>query len=305
MNRIGLIITLALAVLPAVQASACPTVDGLIDYNCDGEVRYVFIGDSVVFGRGDSRFGNKGGYVRRLRSRFPNVTMVNLGKPGFTTAQLFRWFKGQFARTSTSTHRSSVNADAIFIDVGRNDFFDDKSAPVTQKNIRRLVDYMRTNLGVELGVQPIITIATLLPTTRGAQQPFIDDVNKELLKRSSSTFPVRLRFDRFPSSIIDIGGVHPRSQGYDRIAITMRNYLEGALVTRSRRTDGDSDGIYDRFESSRFSTSPSLVDTDGDGLADGVEAFSVLSNPTVVDTDGDGVGDGEEVTLGRNPLVAG
>ena len=45
-------------------------------------------------------------------------------------------------------------------------------------------------------------------------------------------------------------------------------------------------------------------DSDKDGLADWLEEF-YKSNPSIADTDGDGTSDGEEVSLDRDPTIAG
>ena len=50
--------------LPAV--SQCPSIQGYIDWNCDGQLKITGLGDSIVSGKGDTDNGEKGGYLLRL-----------------------------------------------------------------------------------------------------------------------------------------------------------------------------------------------------------------------------------------------
>ena len=38
----------------SVNAFACPAVRGVPDFNCDGELNIVALGDSLVYGTGDT-----------------------------------------------------------------------------------------------------------------------------------------------------------------------------------------------------------------------------------------------------------
>src|SRR4051794_8192543 len=50
----AVLITAITVVCSAVNpAGACPLINGLVDFNCDGKHRIVATGDSIVFGVGD------------------------------------------------------------------------------------------------------------------------------------------------------------------------------------------------------------------------------------------------------------
>ena len=61
-----------------IQAQDCLKVAGYRDRNCDGEIRIVFTGDSLVFGIGDTANKNKGGYVLRVGKKLKGVIVTNL-----------------------------------------------------------------------------------------------------------------------------------------------------------------------------------------------------------------------------------
>jgi hypothetical protein len=70
-----------ISLLPSLT-EACPKVGGLPDLNCNGEAKVVVLGDSLVYGIGDTDNGNKGGYVARAARKFPKATFVNQGLGG-------------------------------------------------------------------------------------------------------------------------------------------------------------------------------------------------------------------------------
>jgi hypothetical protein len=70
-------------------------------------------------------------------------------------------------------------------------------------------------------------------------------------------------------------------------------------------TDGDGDGLSDRFERLRSYTDPQNRDSDADGLSDGDELRIVGSDPLEADSDSDGTGDGLEWLLGGDPTEPG
>ena len=298
----------ALINLTFVQSSsACPLIDGLVDYNCDGFHKVVVVGDSIVKGIGDLKFKNNGGYVRRLQRFLPKSTIVNMGKPGFSTDRLLTFYKSSLSKKGSEKIKAQFsNADILIIDAGRNDFFTDGSPEVTITYLKRIVTYLTRQLSKDnKSSGPLITIATLLPTTRGFQRSFIDNVNLLLVEMFSETFlPTGIFFNTLSEDIISVDGIHPDSDGYKVIAEYAALSIATDIQDRSRaaRPDSDNDGIYDRFEKPKFKTNPNEADTDKDGLLDGEEVFTYFTNPLVADTDQDGIGDGLEVEAGTNPL---
>ena len=298
----------ALATLSCFQqsATACPTIDNLVDYNCDQQHKIAIAGDSIVKGVGDEVNENDGGYVLRLSNFFKSSTIGNLGVAGVTSGRLLRLFKRNLTkRRSGTTQERSVNSDLLIIDVGRNDYWENWSPSITVRNIRRLVKFLRKELGTSGISEPFIAVTTLIPTSRSFQRPFIDEVNKLLLEQKSKALPVYIRLDKLSSGILSEDGLHPSSNGYNIITKKVRRSINKRLqkLSLKSRIDTDSDGIYDYFEAGvRFQTDPTLLDTDLDELSDGEEIFDYLTDPSEADTDGDNSKDGEEVICGTDPL---
>lgn len=266
----------------SVNASACPLIDNLIDFNCNGEIKIAFTGDSIVKGRGDVT--DNEGYVGRVRDMFPGASVTNLGVAGITSARLFRSFKHLLSKPGPGrTKLKTEDADVIFIDVGRNDYWGHRSPSLTVRNIRRLVKYLLLNVGTDVQSSPYFVVATQLPTSRGYQAPFIRAVNSGLLKLSSPNFRVGVRFDQINLKYISADGLHPIPAGYSAMARKVARYVKGPLqrIFRGLRPDDDADGVFDIFETLRYGTNPKLADTDGDGFTDGNEIFTSMTDPLV------------------------
>lgn len=275
---------LVLACIPTQTVLACPRVGAQnnVDFNCDQRHRGTFTGDSIVKGVGDELNNNVGGYVKRIKGEFTDSRFFNLGVPGITTDRLLADFKQNVVGgLRAKTIRATRNIDFIVIDVGRNDFFQDRPASITVRNIRRLVKFLRRTLG-DSSSRPLIVVSTLLPTNRDFQAPFIEEVNDLLRRQKGANLPVFLDFNRLPKRFLSADGLHPSSEGYDRMTNILSKYLRNRLQRKSleNRPDLDEDGIFDRFEASKFGTDPELADTDGDSIDDGTEVFDLETDPT-------------------------
>lgn len=286
------------------SALACPLVDSLVDFNCDGQHTVSVVGDSIVFGTGDQLNNDRGGYVLRLKRSFPSSEINGFGYPGITTANLMSYYKRLFAKRSNSSEISALgSSDVVIIDVGRNDYFNRNSSTLTATTIKRLTAYLSTELEKKFGTSPLF-VSTILPLSRREiDLGFIKQVNMVLLKIRGSSFPAFLRFDTLSPALLGLDGLHPTSSGYDVLAGIASQYISGPAQLRSKklRRDTDSDGIYDIFEKSKFETLPKIADSDGDGLSDGEEVFTYTTDPLLTDTDADGIDDGAEVAQGSNP----
>lgn len=271
----------ALATL-ATKAWACPSIDRLVDFNCDQRLKVSITGDSIVKGVGDDE-KHTGGYVKRLINRFKAGTFGNLGVGGTYSGTLYRSYRRLLASAVVGPTKNKLNfADHIVIDVGRNDYFLEEPAAKTVRNIDRLQSLLRNYVRKQSGVTPLVTIVTLLPTTRDYQREFIDDVNRILL---ASDLPVYLRLDQIDPLTISEDGIHPSPEGYKLIADIFEDYLRDMANQRmiSLRNDLDQDDVFDLFETRLFNTDPSLADTDQDGKSDGLELFTTHSDPLVAD----------------------
>lgn len=289
------------------SAHACPLVEGLVDYNCDRKHQISVVGDSIVFGTGDTANGNQGGYVLRLQRAFKSSEVFNFGYPGITTNRLLAYYKQQFLKNSKGDEIKALgNSDIIIIDVGRNDYFNRNSSATTANTIKRLTTFLSTELEKKFGTSPLF-VTTILPlTNREIDLGFIKQVNMVLLKIRNQTFPAFLRFDKLNPALLSSDELHPTSAGYAVLGNIASKYIRGEAQTRSKkaRKDADKDGIYDVFEKSKFETLPKTSDTDGDGLLDGEEVFSYETDPRNPDTDGDGGSDGFEVQQSTDPNAA-
>ncbi len=262
-------------------AFACPDIAGLVDLNCDGQIRIVCMGDSITAGEQDSA---RLGYPGRLESFVvPGTNVRNIGIGGETSSRgrdrLSRFF-------SQSGNR--VFDYAIILE-GTNDFFqEDRSSFDTRSNLFSMLRSAEN--GGALGF-----LATLTDTRRTTQASWVRSVNSQIRSR------IKIDFFALGTGIISGDKLHPNGDGYERMAELAAASL-AAYGQGSRPADADADGIYD-FAEPRFFTDATRTDTDGDGVADGLEVFTFLSNPNIADTDGDGLSDyEEEIVRHTNPL---
>lgn len=261
-------------------SSACPTIGGLIDYNCDKQIKIAITGDSIVRGIGDVDYESEG-YVERLRTSLPEATIENLGVAGITSSRLYRSFKKLLQNPDGETSLKSKDADLFIIEVGPNDYWQEENPALTVRNIYRLVKLLRSSIGTDVQTAPKFVIATLLPTKRAYQAPFIKQVNALLLARNSEKFSVKIRFDKVSANLLSEDGLHPAPEGYDAMELLVRRYIKRDLqrIYRKERKDADSDGVFDYFETVRYGTDPANPDSDFDGVSDGTEIFTNLTNP--------------------------
>lgn len=305
-GRLFAVMSSAILVVTASESFACPKIGNFIDYNCDGKISIVGLGDSFVKGRGDLELKRNPGYMGRLALRFTNAHFTKLAFPGITTHDLLAKTKEEFERRPKKKFAKTIGtADILIIDVGRNDFFDDDAPEFTVATLKRLNAYIQAKTKLIYKSTPLLAIAFLAPTPRRFQQPVVDTINAQLLEFRSESFPVYLRFDLLDVLNISVDGIHPAAPGHQQLADLAGEYLREEAPKRQKlfRTDNDNDGIYDQFEKLRFKTSPKKADTDGDSLGDGDEVFTFMTNPLKVDSDDDRITDGEEIVAGTDPLT--
>ncbi len=249
---------------------ACPTVDGLVDVQCDGQVVVVAFGDSITQGYLDpSRLG----YPGRLSKLMPNISVVNLGQHGEnTTTGVIR------ARRELDNF---PDADYIILLEGVNDFYDQTPSVVeARENLLGMIAAAKAT-----GAK--VLVGNLTATKRGFQRQWILDVNKAYKPLAA------IDFYGLGEEIIGFDGIHPTTEGYTAMAKLVRTTLK-KLSAKIKPKDSDKDGLYD-YEEIRLKTSSRKADSDGDGLTDGKEVWKFKTNPRKTDTDGDAINDRDEL----------
>jgi lysophospholipase L1-like esterase len=258
--------------LGTAAAAACPLVEGLPDYNCDGKAAIVVLGDSLVSGVGDTKNGNQGGYVLRTQTRFPGASVVNQGVPGLRTETLLKNLRRAFANITTSKlGQDLLAADLVVLDLGRNDRWSFGPPAATLRNLKRLRQSIQSSVPRNGGVAPLVVTAVLMSPNRGSQSPWVKELDALIEKSHSTEYPADLRFDLVSKRLLQPDNIHPTSKGYAAMAkvfisYLLNNYPDHVAILRE---DLDNDGLYDMFEASKFGTDPTNPDTDGDGIKDG------------------------------------
>jgi lysophospholipase L1-like esterase len=284
-SKLRLFLSLSLLLAP-LSAQACPLIQGLVDVNCDGRIKFVFVGDSITYGIRDPLSDTRPegfGYPARFQWRhLPQFRIGKVGRPGLTVDEL-----NSFMRSPDQAALAN-RGDYVIITIGTNNYFRGARTPAQIAAVqRRVVKYYR-----DRGM--LVTLATLYQTTRSYQRSFIDSVNAYLLENSTHSLPVHVRFDMIDTAgAIDFDGLHPNARGYNQMAQVAYDYIMGKAqqLARRSRPDEDKDGIYDMFELTKYHTDPSHADSDEDGLNDGVEIFTYGLDPLSPDSDHDGIED--------------
>jgi len=255
-------------------AAACPTVGKLPDVNCDGKATIVVVGDSLVFGVGDTKNGGKGGYVLRAQEYFPEATILNYGVQGLRTPTLIKQVRKAFINsTASDLARDLIAADLVVLDIGRNDRWFFGLPATTVRNLKRVRAMIQDGVTSTTGTSPLIVTAVLMYPNRGSQGPWVKELDTLIAKLDSAEFPADLRFDTVSKRLLSADNIHPTSKGYTAMATVFQQYLlhDYGRHVAVFRTDADNDGLYDIYEESKFGTDPTNSDTDGDGIKDGVD----------------------------------
>jgi lysophospholipase L1-like esterase len=261
------LVLLCLWLVALQAASACPAVDRLPDFNCDKSAKVVIIGDSLVFGIGDSANDNQGGYVLRTQNRFTASTITGYGVPGLRTATVLKMLRKGFANPADSKLAQDVlAADLVVFDVGRNDRWLFGLPSATLRNLKRARSMIEKTTQREVGSSPLVVTAVLMNPNRGSQGPWVKELSGLILESHTPEHPADLRFDLVSKRLLSGDNIHPTAKGYSALAKVFIAYLlkEYGKYAALLRADGDNDGLYDSFEQARFGTSPTNPDSDGD-----------------------------------------
>lgn len=218
------------------SALACPEIGGIPDFNCDGDLVISVMGDSIPYGFGDTKNGNKGGYVLRASKKLPKATFVNLAKAGERTFELINLLNGAFNKGKNEAVRSAlIESDIVILDVGRNDRWLFGEPPATYRNLKRAVSLIKHGVTDAGEVAPIIVTAVMMLPNRGSQGPWVKALNALILKGNSTANPADLRFDLVSKRLLSTDQIHPTVQGYDALAKTLVSYLSKNLPKKMRK----------------------------------------------------------------------
>lgn len=271
---LSLALALSLSFVPT-HAHACPSVANVPDINCDGAARIAIVGDSVVYGVGDTINGGKGGYVLRVAKKFPDATFDNLGTPGEEARRVIGVIEDSFAGTGDATFASSLTqADVVILDIGRNDWWKFRPANGTWRNIKRVREIIQNEVNKVVGHKPLVVTAQIMGANRTGQGTWVTQLNALIAASSKPTAPADLKFNSVSKKLL-IDRVHPGPLGYEQLAKVLSQYLTSTLPKHVAvfRQDADNDGLYDEYEAEKFGTSPLDPDSDDDGILDGEETI--------------------------------
>jgi len=231
--RAGAAVVLA-SILGATDVAACGAKYGLPDRDCDGAVTVVVIGDSLVKGIGDTKNSNSGGYIKRATKALPKIEFRSFGQPGLEARQLLKRVNETFASSKDSSLRAALDtADYVVLDLGRNDRWYFESPLKTGRHLKRI--RLRIQNGVAQrtgGFSPLVITAVLMLPNRGAQGPWVKDLNLVIRKGDSLGAPADLRFDLVSKRLLGDDQIHPTSLGYAALAQTFIEYLTKVLPAR-------------------------------------------------------------------------
>lgn len=228
---------------------ACPLIGRLPDFNCNGRLDIVVLGDSLVAGVGDKRV--KGGYVARAETEITEAQFYNFGVPGETTLRLVRKLVWAFrGKSRPALARDLIAADIVFIDTGRNDHWLPESPRATFRNLSRVRTIIESSVKASTGHKPVVVQAVLMHPNRVGQTTWVKKLDDLLLKSNTIKSPANLRFDRVSPALLSADNIHPSSDGYAQMAHVFVSYILDFLPKHAKklRPDMNQDGLYDEFE---------------------------------------------------------
>lgn len=262
----------------STPSSACPKRAGIPDVNCDQKTIIAFFGDSVTRGIGDPLINQyNGGVPLRLRRYLrqdlslpkEEYKVLNFGYPGISCKDL----KVKLRNAVLDNKNNVASADVLIIACGLNDFWEHNDPDQSLAYIESMRRFTKKR-----GI--FVDIAMLTDTNRYFQQPFVVELNDQLV-----IYGERIRYELIDSlTMLSPDNLHPNGLGYDFMFEIFREYIFGlpfrkAAKLQQKLKDMDDDGVYDKFELSKFGTDPALLDSDGDGISDSEELFIFHTDP--------------------------
>lgn len=283
-NRTALTTVLASTLLLASSAFACPAANKVPNVICSTSVDVTILGDSIPNGYGDTKNGNKGGYVLRAQKALPQVRFHNHSVAGQRSRELIVQLTDAFEK-NTSLKESLLKSSIVVIDEGRNDRWLFGTPAATYRNLKRARTIIKERVKASTGQAPVVIIAVMMLPNRGSQGPWVKELNGLILRHSTAKDPANLRLDLVSKRLLGSDQIHPTPDGYAALSKTLVAYLTKTLppIVKKIQPDSDGDKLANIHETVKFGTNPNAADTDGDGKSDYEELFVTNTDPLVVD----------------------
>jgi len=229
----GLLAGLAVVLVAACSLERHSQARGLLD-NCRAPVHYVALGDSTVEGVGASRpdLNYVGRLHAKLRARYPNARLTNLGVGGATSADV----------TTRQLDRAiKFRPGLVTLSIGPNDITKGMSVARYEQNLDAILGRLRRET---LALIVVNLLPDLAVTPRFANGPQADIVSRETvqfneaLARKGREHGVALVDLYLPSQeevprqpmLLWRDGYHPSDAGYSRWAELMWEGIEPRLA---------------------------------------------------------------------------
>jgi lysophospholipase L1-like esterase len=198
------------------------------DPQLQSKVKVLFIGDSIVGGKGDDI--SKHGILSRLTSRYQSARFEAISLPGSTSAGLLAYTRHQLdPYRITELKQHLQDAHVVVISAGINDFWAETGPRRTVANLRSVAKLISCAAQSSRGTRPHISIATLIPTTLPAQKNWSDGINKLLVGLPAGAVGAGPQFHRMNPALLGEDGLHPSSEGYDWLAVNTSTIVESLM----------------------------------------------------------------------------
>jgi lysophospholipase L1-like esterase len=189
------------------------------------------LGDSIVYGTGDSANDGRGGYVLRAAKLLPRVKFFNDGVPGLTARKLLKRVKSTLNKQSSVLKTTLLQADVIVVDVGRNDWWSFGPVSQTVAVVRRIQKSLVQSLDPQMAGVPRVVVAVPILPNRTGQGDWVRELGEQLLKVDSQQLPSNLRFDLVSKRLLSpTDGLHPTPRGYAALAKVLVSYLQKSIA---------------------------------------------------------------------------
>jgi hypothetical protein len=102
----------------------------------------------------------------------------------------------------------------VVLDLGRNDRWLFGLPSEALKNLKTIRQLIQGSIKKRTGVAPVVVIAVLMLPNRGAQGPWVKELNGLIFKSHKVSSPANLRFDLVSKRLIGADQIHPTFEAY-------------------------------------------------------------------------------------------